>query len=58
MHIDMDSFDYGYYHYGLTLYGNIPLIEELEYKEETGIEDFVIVIDTSGSCASSLIQNF
>ncbi len=58
MHIDMDSFDYGYYHYGLSLYGNIPLIEELEYKEETGIEDFVIVIDTSGSCASSLIQKF
>lgn len=58
MHIDMDSFDYGYYHYGLSLYGNLPLIEELEYKEETGIEDFVIVIDTSGSCASGLIQKF
>jgi len=58
MHIDMDSFDYGYYYYGMKLYGNMPLIEELEYREEAGIEDFVIVIDTSGSCAFGLIQKF
>lgn len=58
MQVDLDSFDYGFYHYGMELYGNIPLIEELEYREESGIEDFVIVLDTSGSCAFELIQRF
>jgi len=33
MHVDMDSFDYGFYNYGMTVYGNMPLIEELEYRE-------------------------
>lgn len=58
MHTDMDSFDYGFYNYGMSIYGNMPLIEELEYREETGIEDFVIVLDTSGSCAYDLLQKF
>ncbi len=58
MHIDMDSFDYGFYNYGLSLYGNMPLIEENEYREEAGIEDFVIVLDTSGSCAFELLERF
>lgn len=58
MHLDTDSFDYGFYYYGMCLYGNMPLIEELEYQEEEGIEDFVIVLDTSGSCAYALIQKF
>lgn len=58
MHVDLDSFDYGFYYYGMALYGNMPFIEELEYREESGIEDFVIVLDTSGSCAYELIQRF
>ena len=40
------------------MYGNMPLIEELEYREESRIKDFVIVIDTSGSCAFTLVQKF
>lgn len=58
MHVDIDAFDYGFYNYGMQLYGNMPLIEELEYREENKIEDFVIVLDTSGSCAYDLIQKF
>lgn len=58
MRVDMDSFDYGFYNYGMSVYGNMPLIEELEYKEESGIEDFVILLDTSGSCAYELLQKF
>lgn len=58
MHIDMDSFDYGFYNYGIEVYGNMPLIEENEYREESGIEDFVIVLDTSGSCAFDLLERF
>lgn len=58
MQIDLDSFDYIFYHYGMDLYGNMPLIEHLETKEMNKIEDFVIVIDTSMSCKASLVQKF
>lgn len=58
MHIDTDSFDYAFYTYGLSLYGNMPLIEPLESKEIHRIEDFVIVIDTSMSCSGELVQRF
>ncbi len=33
MSVDVDSFDYGYYTYGLRRYGNMPLIEPLETRE-------------------------
>lgn len=56
--IDLDSFDYAFYHYGMELYGNMPLIEELEYKEVNRVEEFVIAIDTSGSCSGGLIKAF
>ena len=46
--VDPDSFDYGFYSYGLKLYGNIPLMEPLEYRDSRKIHDLVIVIDTSG----------
>lgn len=55
---DFDSFDYGFYLYGMNLYGNMPLIEELEYKEEYRIREFVIAIDTSGSCSFETITRF
>ena len=56
--LDMDTFDYIYYHYGLSLYGNVPLIEPLETKEVKRIEEFVIVVDTSMSCKKELISRF
>ena len=56
--IDMDSFDYGFYLYGLNLYGNMPLIEENEYREARRIEELVIAIDTSASCKDKLVQQF
>lgn len=58
MKVDMDSFDYIFYYYGMELYGNMPLIEPLETKEQQKIEDFVIVVDTSMSCKGELIRNF
>ncbi len=58
MQIDQDSFDYGFYTYGLSLYGNMPLVEPLESKEVSRIEDFVIVIDTSMSCSGDLVRRF
>ncbi len=58
MKVDLDSFDYIFYNYGMELYGNMPLIEHLEISETQKIEDFVIVIDTSMSCKASLVQKF
>ena len=58
MKVDMDTFDYIFYNYGMNLYGNMPLIEPLETKEERKVEDFVIVIDTSMSCKGELVRKF
>ncbi len=58
MKTDPDSFDYGYYELGLNLYGNIPLMEELEYRDTEKIGDFCIVLDTSGSCSGSVLSRF
>lgn len=56
--VDVDSFDYAFYSYGLQLYGNMPLIEPLETKEIKKIAEFVIVIDTSMSCSGALVRRF
>lgn len=58
LRVDEDSFDYGFYSYGLRFYGNMPLIEPQEWKEERKIEEFVIVIDTSMSCSGELVKRF
>ena len=58
MTVDPDSFDYNFYSYGLSLYGNMPLIEPQEWKEVKKVEDFAIVIDTSMSCSGDLVKKF
>lgn len=56
--INDDEFDYIYYTYGLTTYGNMPLVEPLEYKDVTKVREFVIVIDTSASCRGKTVRGF
>ena len=56
--VNDDEFDYVYYCYGLERYGNLPLIEPLEYVEEKRIRDFVIAIDTSASTKDGLVRRF
>ena len=56
--IDLDSFDYGMYAFGLDYYGNMPLIEENEFREVKKIQELVIAIDTSASCKDELVQQF
>ncbi|WP_243413763.1 VWA-like domain-containing protein [Pseudoflavonifractor phocaeensis] len=58
MKVNDDEFDYIFYTYGMKLFGNMPLIEPLEYKEVKRIREFVIAIDTSGSVAGELVQKF
>ena len=58
MAVDGDGFDYTYYTYGLRLYGNMPLVEHPETREEKRIEDFVIAVDTSMSTNGELVRQF
>ena len=56
--VNDDEFDYIYYTYGLSQYGNMPLVEPLEYKDANKIRDFVIALDTSASCRGEVVQAF
>lgn len=58
LELDTDSFDYIFYHLGMEIYGDMPLIEPLEYKEVNRLEELVIAIDTSGSCTKEVVQRF
>lgn len=56
--LDTESFDYIFYNYGVEHYGNVPLIEPLEYQEVSRLSQLVIAIDTSGSCSAAVVQRF
>lgn len=56
--VNDEEFDYIYYTYGLEHYGNLPLIEPLEYKETNKVREFVIAIDTSASCRGAVVRAF
>lgn len=56
--VNEDEFDYIYYTYGLSTYGNLPLVEPLEYKEEHKVKEFVIALDTSASCRGGIVKGF
>lgn len=58
MQLNDDEFDYVYYTYGLDRYGNMPLVEPLEYKDNRKVREFVIAIDTSASCRGPVVQAF
>lgn len=56
--LDQESFDQVFYSFGLDYYGNLPLIEPLEYQETARLEELVIAIDTSGSCSAETVRQF
>ncbi|MDO4292401.1 MAG: VWA-like domain-containing protein [Eubacteriales bacterium] len=58
MQLNDEEFDYVYYTYGLSHYGNLPLVEPLEYREVRKIREFVIALDTSASCRGEVIEGF
>ncbi len=58
MKVNDDEFDYIYYTYGLDTYGNMPLVEPLEYADDNKINEFVIALDTSASCRGRTVQQF
>ena len=56
--VNDEEFDYIYYTYGLSQYGNMPLVEPLEYKDSRKVREFVIAIDTSASCRGEVVKSF
>ena len=58
MQLDHESFDYIYYTLGLHRYGDLPLMEPLEYMEGHRLSEIVIAIDTSGSCSENMVRRF
>lgn len=56
--LNPEEFDYTYYTFGMNMYGNMPFIEPLEYKESESVRDFAIVIDTSESVKGELVKKF
>ena len=52
------EFDNVFYTYGLSLYGNLPLIEPLEFRDSKLIREFVVAIDTSGSVYDEQVRKF
>ncbi len=58
VHLDPDEFDLNFYTYGLSVYGDLPLIEPLETRESKKIEELALVIDTSYSTSGELVQAF
>lgn len=56
--VNPDEFDYVYYSYGLRTYGDMPLIEPLEYTEDKRVREFVIALDTSASISDELMREF
>ena len=58
MEINDDEFDYIFYTYGLKTYGNMPIIEPLEYVESLKVKKLFIAIDTSGSVKGKVVENF
>ena len=53
-----DEFDYALYTYGFALYGDTPIIEPLETRDEKRIREFVIGIDVSGSVWGPMVTRF
>lgn len=58
MGVNPDEFDYIYYTYGLDLYGDMPLVEPLEYLEAQRVRAFAIVVDTSESVSGEQVRRF
>jgi predicted metal-dependent peptidase len=56
--LDLNEFDPAYYAYGLSLYGNIPFLDAVEFSNSPMVEDFVIAVDTSGSTMKGPVVKF
>lgn len=58
MRTDPEEFDYIFYTYGITQYGNMPLIEPVEYKPVKPVKDFVVAVDLCGLISAEQARRF
>jgi predicted metal-dependent peptidase len=58
LRIDVDNLDVMWYTTGLEMYDDMPIIEFNELKEDYVINEFILAIDTSGSCSGEIMENF
>lgn len=56
--LDMDSFDLIPYDYSRRMYERLVFLEPLEYRDMRRLQEFVIAIDTSGSCSGEVVRRF
>lgn len=56
--IDPDSIDRILYHVGLDLTGDVPLVEPEEVREDAGVLNLAVALDTSGSCQGDVMRQF
>lgn len=56
--LDMDSFDPIPYDYSRRMYERLVFLEPLEYRDMCRLQEFVIAIDTSGSCSGEIVRRF
>ncbi len=56
--VDMASFDYGFYMYGLQHYGNMPLIEEIEFREAKRSKNLLLQSILRPPARKKLVQQF
>jgi len=56
--IDPDSINRLWYHVGLSLTGDTPLVEPDETREDAPALKLILALDTSGSCSGSVMTGF
>ena len=56
--LDMENFDPVWYHYSRSQYEGLVLLEPLETREVTRLEEILIAIDTSASCSGEVVERF
>ena len=56
--IDPASIDRILYHVGLSLTGDVPLVEPEEVREDAGVLNLAVALDTSGSCHGGVMKQF
>lgn len=55
---DSEEFDYIFYTYGMNLYGNVPLIEPLEYQDVKDVREFVLAVELTGLISPEQARRF
>lgn len=56
--LDLDNFDLIPYDYSRRMYKRLVFLEPLEYRSMRRLQEFVIAIDTSGSCSGEVVRRF